>query len=349
VHGGFVSRLERLRARLEEPLLVTSPVNLYYLTGFESSNAVLLVEFERARLFTDFRYKTAAESVEGVEFVETARAILPDLPRHLPKRFGFDEYDLRFAYWKIFSDAGHELIPRGGLVEELRAVKDESELEAIRRACGISDRAYEALAQERFVGRTERELAWIMEKLLRELGGDKLAFEIGLGSGPRGALPHGHPTERVIEAGTLVVVDSGCYVDGYASDCTRTFATGEIDDDLRRIYDVCLDAQVTSLDAVRAGAHGAAVDKVSRDVISEAGYGEYYGHGLGHGIGLLVHEAPVLRPESNDTLRPGNCVTVEPGIYLPERAGVRIEDLVVVTDGAPEVLTHVTKELVAVG
>jgi Xaa-Pro aminopeptidase len=309
---------------------------------------VLLVEPERMRLFTDFRYRTAAEAVEEAEFVETARAILPELPRHLPGRFGFDEYDLRVAYWRLFVDAGHVLVPRGGLVEELRAVKDEAELDALRRACAISDRAYEALAHERFVGRTERELAWIMERHIRELGGERLSFEIGLGSGPRGALPHGRPTERVIEEGTLVVVDSGCYVDGYASDCTRTFATGEIDDELRRIYQVCLDAQETSLDAVRAGAQGSEVDKVSREIISEAGYGAYYGHGLGHGIGLLVHEAPVLRPESTDTLRAGNCVTVEPGIYLPDRAGVRIEDLAVVTAGAPEVLTRFTKELVTV-
>ncbi|HEY2938001.1 MAG TPA: Xaa-Pro peptidase family protein [Gaiellaceae bacterium] len=344
-----MSRLDRLRERLAEPLLVTNPVSVRYLTGFVSSNGTLLVEAERVRLYTDFRYATAARAVEGVEFVETARFVLGDVAGLLDGRFGIESDHLTVSQWEVLRAGGLELVPHRGLVEGLRAVKDEAELEAMRRASEISDRGYDALAAEPFIGRTEKDLAWTMERLLRENGGEGLSFEVAVGSGPNAALPHVEPGDRVVQAGELVVVDAGCVVDGYCSDCTRTFAIGAIDDELRRIYAVTLDAQSRSLDAVRAGAHGAAVDRVSRDVIGAAGYGEFYGHGLGHGVGLQVHEAPVLRPESTDTLEPGNCVTVEPGIYLPGRAGVRIEDLVVVTEDGCEVLTKYPKELVTVG
>jgi Xaa-Pro aminopeptidase len=212
----------------------------------------------------------------------------------------------------------------------------------------VSDRAIARLADGPFVGRTEAELAWDVERLLREEGASGLSFDVAVASGPNGALPHADPGKRRIEPNELVVVDWGCVVDGYCSDCTRTFATGELDDDAAEIYELVRDAQERALDAVRAGETGRDVDEVSRAPIRAAGYGEAYGHGLGHGVGLLVHEAPALRPESTDTLVAGNVVTVEPGIYLPGRAGVRIEDLVAVTDDGCEVLTHYTKQLVTV-
>ena len=203
-------------------------------------------------------------------------------------------------------------------------------------------------AEERFLGRSEKELAWTMERFLREEGADAAAFNVGLGTGPGGAVPHAHPSDRVVEKGHLVVIDAGAKIDGYNSDCTRTFAAGDIGDEARTIYDACLEAQRAALDAARAGKSGQEVDAVARNRIAAAGFGDEFGHGLGHGVGILVHEAPVLRPESADTLEPGNVVTVEPGIYLPGRNGVRIEDLVVVTDGDPEVPTSFTKELVTV-
>jgi Xaa-Pro aminopeptidase len=187
-----------------------------------------------------------------------------------------------------------------------------------------------------------------MEQLFHEQGADSLAFELIVGSGPTGALPHARATERIVEANTTVVIDAGCYVDGYVSDCTRTFATGELPDDLARAYEVCWRAQRSALAAVQSGAAGKDVDAVSREPIERAGWGEKYGHGLGHGVGLLVHEAPTLRPESEDVLEPGNVVTVEPGIYLEGEGGVRIEDLVVVTETGCEILTQFTKELVTV-
>jgi Xaa-Pro aminopeptidase len=338
-------RLDRLAALLEEPLLVTNPTNVRYLCGFESSNAALLVARDGVRLFTDFRYVDAAREVPDVELVETKRTVVSGLAGLLEGRIGFEAAHVTYGAWETLRAGGAELVPRTGLVEGLRAVKDESELAAIRRAAAITTRGLERLAAEPWIGRSERELAWELERLLREEGADALAFDIIVAAGPDGARPHAHAGDRRIERGDLVVVDWGAKVDGYCADCTRTFAAGEIDDELRRIYEVCLDAQLAALPEPRAGADGRAVDAVARERIAEAGYGDAFGHGLGHGVGMDVHEAPVLRAESEDVLAPGNVVTVEPGIYLPGHGGVRIEDLVVVTDGEPEVLTSFPKEL----
>jgi Xaa-Pro aminopeptidase len=343
-----VSRIDRLRERLERPLLVTSPVNVRYLTGLASSNAALLVEPERVRLFTDFRYLERAQAVEGVEAVRTARDILGDLPGLVSGPIAFEARHLTYASWDRLRADGLELEPAYGAVEALRAVKEPGEIEAIRRACAVSDAAFAALAEERFVGRSEREVAWRMDQLLREHGGEGSSFDTLVAAGSSGASPHSELTHTPIPEGTLVIVDAGCTIDGYASDCTRTFATGEVPDDLRRIYDVCLEAQLRALGEIRPGLTGREADATARSVIEEAGYGERFGHGLGHGLGLLVHEDPSLRPESEDVLEAGQVFSIEPGIYLPGRAGVRIEDLVVLRQAGPERLTTAPKELVVV-
>jgi Xaa-Pro aminopeptidase len=299
-------------------------------------------------LFTDFRYAEAARAVDGVEFVQTQRSILKTIAETLDGAVAFEETALPYASWKTLRDGGLDLVPRAGLVEKLRAVKDDDELAKIREAARITDDVYAAFAEEKFVGRTERDLAWKMEQLFHEHGAHSLAFELIVGAGPTGAKPHGRPTDRVVEANTTVVVDAGCYIDGYASDCTRTFATGELPDDLAEAYEVTLRAQLAGVDAIRAGTTGADADAAARRVIEEAGLGEKFGHGLGHGVGMAVHEAPTARPESTDVLEPGNVVTVEPGIYLEGHGGIRIEDLVVVTEGDPENLNSYTKELVTV-
>jgi Xaa-Pro aminopeptidase len=342
-------RIEKLRTSLDEPLLVTSPTNVRYLTGFVSSNASVLVEPERVRLFSDFRYAQAGRMVPDVEFVETPRETVQHLAEALSGRLGFESTHLTYRNYELLRDGGIELVPRVGLVEALRAVKDERELDLIRRAASITDEAYERLARERFVGRTERELAWRMNQLFHELGADEPAFETIVAAGANGARPHTDPGEQVIEAGTTVVIDAGAAFGGYCSDCTRTFATGELPGDLRRAYDVCLEAQLQGLSAARAGVDGKAADAAARDVIAEAGLGEKFGHGLGHGVGIDVHEAPRLAGTSHDTLVANNVVTIEPGIYLEGTGGIRIEDLVVVTDGEPEVLTSFPKELTVVG
>lgn len=342
------ARVERLRAKLEEPLLVSDPVNVRYLSGLDSSNAALVVEPERVRLFTDFRYAESARAVEGVEFLETKRDLFQGLADELTGRFGFEATSITYERHARLHAGGLDLVPTYGAVEELRALKDDGELEALRRASEITSKAFEQFADERFIGRTERELAWRMEQLQREIGGESASFSTIVASGPNSARPHTNPGDREIQRDEIVLIDTGCIVDGYCSDCTRTFATGSLSDDLHRAYEVCLDAQLEGLEAVRPGASGPGVDAAARDRIEAAGFGDAFGHGLGHGVGLLVHESPRLARESRDTLEERMVVTVEPGIYLAGQGGIRIEDLVVVRDGEPEVLTSFTKDLISV-
>ena len=343
-----MSRVDSLRASLEEPLLVTNGVNVRYLVGFSSSNAALFVEPDRVRLFTDFRYAETARAVEGVEFVETKRSLVGALAELLDGTVGFEADAVSYASWEVLRAGGLELVPRRGVVEALRAVKDESELEKIRRAGEITSEGYARLADERFVGRTERELAWRLEDLFRELGADAPAFESIVASGPNAAKPHARPTDRTMEAGETIVIDAGAMVEGYNADCTRTFATGPLPEELKAAYQATLEGQLAGLEAVRAGVTGIDADAAARDKIEAAGLGEHFGHGLGHGVGLEVHEAPRLSRESSDTLVAGNVATVEPGVYLAGLGGIRIEDLVVVTDGEPEILTSFTKDLITV-
>jgi Xaa-Pro aminopeptidase len=341
-------RIERLRERLDEPLLVSNPVNVRYLTGFDSSNPALVVEPDRLRLFSDFRYAELGRAIEGVEFVETRRDLFAHLAELLEGRLAFESTHLTYARYEVLRDGGLDLAPRQGLVEDLRAVKDEDELAAIGRAAAITDEAYERLAVEEFAGRSERELAWRMNEIMHELGADEPAFPAIVAGGANGARPHADPGERTIEPGDAVVIDSGAAVDGYCSDCTRTFAVGTLRPELKEAYDVCLEAQKQAVEAVHAGKSGVEVDAVARQVITEAGYGEKFGHGLGHGVGLDVHEAPRLAQTSSDTLSAGNVVTIEPGIYLEGIGGIRIEDLVVVTENGPNVLSTFAKEIVEV-
>jgi Xaa-Pro aminopeptidase len=343
-----MNRVDRLRASLEEPLLVTNGVNVRYLAGFSSSNAALFVEPERVRLFSDFRYAEAARAVDGVEFVETKRSLVGALAELLDGTVGFEADAVSYASWEVLRAGGLELVPRRGLVESLRAVKDEAELEKIRRAGEITSEAYARFAEERFVGRTERELAWRLDELFHELGAHAAAFETIVASGPNAARPHARPTDRTMEAGETVVIDAGAMVDGYNADCTRTFATGPLSDELETAYQTTLEGQLAGLEALRAGVTGIDADAAARTKIDDAGLGEEFGHGLGHGVGLEVHEAPRLSRESTDTLVAGNVVTVEPGVYLEGLGGIRIEDLVVVTDGEPEVLTSFEKDLITV-
>jgi Xaa-Pro aminopeptidase len=343
-----MSRVERLQASLEEPLLVSNLVNVRYLVGFESSNAALVVEPERVRLFSDFRYAELGRSVEGVEFVETKRSLFDALAELLEGRIGFEADHVTYARWETLGNGGLELVPRRGLVEELRSVKDEAELEAVRNAAALTSEAYARFAEERFVGRTERDLAWRLEELFHELGAEAPAFETIVAAGPNGARPHARPSNREVGAGETVVIDSGAKLDGYCADCTRTFATGSLPERLSEAYEVCLEAQLAGLQAVRAGATGVEADGAARDVIDDAGFGDAFGHGLGHGVGLDVHEAPRLSRESSDTLVLDQVVTVEPGIYLEGLGGIRIEDLVIVGENGAEITTGYTKDLVSV-
>ena len=346
------TRLEGLRAELRSlgaaTFLVTDPVNVRYLTGFQSSNAAVAVGRERVVLVTDGRYVEAARAVSGVEAVLAARDLFAFLGQQIgdlaEPPVAFESDNVTVAAYASLVESGIELVPAPRVVKELRAVKEEAELEALRRSARVLHDAFVRLAQEPLSGRTEAEVAWWMERAIRDEGAEALSFDVIVASGPNAALPHHQPGPRVIGQGETVIVDAGAKVDGYCSDCTRTFATGPLPDDLRGAYATCRAAQESSLAAVRAGAGGRDLDGIARGQIQAAGYEVL--HGLGHGVGLEIHELPVLSLSSEDTLAAGNAVTVEPGIYLPGRGGVRIEDLVLVTEAGAEVLTPFTKDLV---
>jgi Xaa-Pro aminopeptidase len=345
-----MTRLESLAQRLDAPLLITNLTNVFYLTGFDSSNAALLVRPKgEPTLYTDFRYVESANDVTGVEVQMAKRSLMADVGARLRGRVQFEADVLPYLEWERLASGNATLIPTHGIVDEVRAVKDEEEVAKIRRAARTADRALEALTAETWVGRTERELAWRLQELVHAHGADGLAFDSIVASGPRGAMPHAHPTDSLVEKRTLVTIDWGVRVDGYNSDCTRTFSTGgHLPDRLREAYDVCLDAQRRAVAGIKAGLTGVEADALAREPIAGAGLGEFFGHGLGHGVGLDVHEAPRLSAESQDTLEVGHCVTVEPGIYLPGVGGVRIEDLGIVREDGLDVLTSFPKELIEV-
>ena len=342
-------RLNALSTQLDAPLLVTDLTNVFYLTGFESSNAALLVQpGGGATLYTDFRYVEAAREVSDVEVELTKRTMMADLGERLKGRVQFEADVLPYVEWERLSAGRAKLVPTHGLLDGIRAVKEEEEIAKLRKAARIADRGFEALTAETFIGRSEKEIAWRLRELLHAHGADDLSFDTIVASGPNGALPHAHPSERIVDRGTLVTVDWGVRVDGYCSDCTRTVSTGGLPNELRRAFDVCLEAQKRACASVKAGMTGVDADAIARDPITDAGFGASFGHGLGHGVGLMVHEAPRLSTESTDTLQPGHVVTIEPGIYLPGVGGCRIEDLAVVREDGVELLTSFPKELIEV-
>jgi Xaa-Pro aminopeptidase len=352
-----VSRADRLVALLDERsldcLLVTNLVNVRYLTGFTGTNGACLVSRDERLFFTDFRYvERARGEVREFDRVEGGRDLLGDVAARLHGRAGFDDAHVSVrAHRRLGEKAGEgvELVPAGGLVERLREVKDEEELRAMRSAAEVARAAYEDIVECGLTGRTEREVAVRMVRLMEDLGAQGPSFPPIVAAGAGGALPHAEPRDAEIPAGTLVVVDAGALVDGYCSDCTRTFATGPLPDEAVGIYELVRRAQQDALDAALAGADKREVDGVARRIIEEAGHGERFGHGLGHGVGLEIHEDPRLTRVAEGVLREGNTVTIEPGVYLPGGFGVRIEDLVAITADGPEVLAEFPKELVTVG
>lgn len=357
----MTQRADRLEARVREreldALLVTELVNVRWLTGFTGSNASAIVGPDVRQFLTDFRYLTqSAEQVADAFAREIAPAdLLAAMARLVPEgagRVGFDDATLpvrSFDRLREALGARVELVAAGGLVEELRAIKDPGEIEKVRAAALLADAALSSVLARGLVGRTEREVALDLEFEQRRLGAEAVSFPPIVAAGAHGALPHAVPRDVAIPAGTLVVIDWGCRLDGYCSDCTRTFATGELDPRDREVYDLVLEAQVAALAAVRPGPTGREVDAVARKIIAAAGHDEHFGHGLGHGVGLEVHEGPRLSATSDAALAAGQVVTVEPGVYIPGTVGVRIEDLVVVREGGGEVLSTLTKDLQVVG
>lgn len=336
-------------------LLVTGAVNLRWLTGFTGSSGLALVGADGLREFvTDFRYlsQSADQLDAGWE-----RRIVPDLAASVPAllgaatRLGFDDAAVTVKeHARLAELLGEqaELVPCGGLVEGLRAVKDAAERERLQAAATLADTALTEVLGRGLVGRTERDVGLDLEFTMRRLGAEAVSFSPIIAAGAHGALPHAEPRDVPIPAGTLVVIDWGAQLDGYASDCTRTYATGELDPRDAEIYGIVLAAQEAALAAVRPGPTGREIDAVARAIIDAAGHAEHFGHGLGHGVGMEVHEGPRLSKLGTVPLVPGHVVTVEPGIYVPGAVGVRIEDLVIVTEDGHDVLNGLSKELTVV-
>ena len=346
---------ERLSERELDALLVTDLVNLRWVTGFTGSNGVAVVGADGLRRFgTDFRYLAqSAAQLDPVWEREIAQDLLERTAHGLtgPLRLGFDDAHMsvkEHARLAGLVAEGVELVGAGGLVEGLRAIKEPVELEAIRAATKLADEGLTEVLGRGLVGRTEREVGLDLEFTMRRLGAEAVSFPPIVAAGEHGALPHAVPRDVPIPAGTLVVIDWGAQLDGYASDCTRTYATGELDPRDREVYEIVLEAQERALAAIEPGPTGQEVDAIARGIIEAAGHGEHFGHGLGHGVGLEVHEGPRLSRQGTAPLEAGNVVTVEPGIYVPGAVGVRIEDLVVVTQDGHEVLTSLPKALTTV-
>jgi Xaa-Pro aminopeptidase len=354
-----VSRADRVSARAAaeglDALLVTARADVRYLTGFTGSSGFAVVGPAVRRFVTDFRYVERARSeVPDFDREQGPPQILDALAGGWPEgayRLGFDDADVSVRTHRRLRETlpeRVELVAAAGLVEAERAVKEPGELDRIRAAAALADAVYGFVQAQGLVGRTEREVAFLLEHEMRRLGASDPSFPSIVASAEHGALPHAEPRDVPIERETLVTLDIGARLDGYCSDCTRTWATGALPDDLADVYALVLRAQLAALEAVRPGRTGREVDAVARDLIADAGHGDHFGHGLGHGVGLEVHEPPRLARSSDARLEAGNVVTVEPGVYLPGRGGVRIEDLVVVTADGREVISGTTKELVTV-
>jgi Xaa-Pro aminopeptidase len=346
---GRGDRLEELLAEKElDRFLVTDLTNVRYLTGFTGTNGACVCGKGLRLFLTDFRYtERAAAEVNGWETETLAGDWLKGIAERLQGKVGFEDDQMSVRLLEKLSEKladGVELVAAGGRVEELRRVKDDEELAAIAEASKLTDDVWTWALEQGLAGRSERDVARAAEARIRELGGDP-SFPAIVAAGPSGALPHAEPGERQIGRGELVVFDMGAMLDGYCSDGTRTFATGDPGEDGRTVYEVVRQAQRSALEAIRAGVKGEDVDSAARKVIDDAGYGERFGHALGHGVGLEVHEGPRLSQRSDDVLAPGEVVTVEPGVYLPGKLGVRIEDLVVVTEDGLDNLSALPKEL----
>ncbi len=351
-------RLKRLREELAQKeidaVFISQPESGLYLSGFDGSSSFLIITPDEAILATDFRYLEQAKlEVQGYKFLKISGDIenwLPGILAELSlKRLGFESRHLSYQLYKHLTVITNQLkpkprlIPLDRLVESLRAIKEPEEIELISKAAKISDAALEYIQNMIHTDISERELAWQLEKFLREQGSEVLPFKVIVASGPNSAMPHHKPSSRPIKPGEPVIVDIGAKISGYSSDITRTICPGETDSKFNQIYDTVLGAQLAAIALITEGMTGREADGIARTVIEEAGYASGFGHSLGHGIGLAAHEEPHLGPNSKERLQNGMVFTIEPGIYLKGWGGVRIEDMVLLQDGKLQVISKAQK------
>ena len=350
------NRLQRLRQRLGEKeidgIFVSQPENRCYLSGFDGSAGYLLITPQNKILATDFRYiEQAQRQAPDYKIFPISSGILDWLPKLVAdlglKRLGFEAGHITFAMHQQLTDTLKQsqlkLIPVDGLIESLRVIKEPEEIELIIKAVEITDSAFEYIEDMVHIGMSEKEVAWEIEKFLRENGSEPIPFDIIVASGPNSALPHAKPSSGAIHSGEPIIIDIGARVGGYSSDLSRTICLDTADDTFNKVYDTVLRAQLTAIAAIKKGMTGGEIDDLARIVIKQTGYGEAFGHSLGHGIGLAPHEQPRLGPNSSEPLAAGMVFTIEPGIYLTGWGGVRIEDVVVMEEGKIRVISKARK------
>jgi Xaa-Pro aminopeptidase len=355
-----IKRLRKLRTSIAEKgldaLLLSQPENLRYLSGFTGSSGWLLISGQNAILATDFRYVEQAKGdspdFEIIQTKQDLRDWLPGLVSDLGwHKLGFEANFISYEGYHKLSEAiktkqvNLELVPTTGIVEQLRSIKEPGELGFIIKAVELVDAVFEQTKSIIRPGITEKEAAWEIEKILRQEGSEGIPFEIIVASGSNSALPHARPAEKIICSGEPVLIDMGAKINGYCSDFSRTLFLGETDKSLQEVYNIVLKAQATAVERIESGMDASKADRLARSIVEQAGYGDAFGHGLGHGVGLTIHEFPTIGPRSSDSLADGMVFTIEPGIYLAGKGGVRIEDMVVLKNGKAKVLTKAKKDL----
>lgn len=351
-----MEKITKLRKLLEEnkldAILITNPINRRYISGFTGTAGVAIVSQEATRFITDFRYvEQATEQAKHFTIVEHKSSIESEINKQLNElniqHLGFEKDDVTYAGFQRYEKSFEvNLVPVGGLIENIRLIKTPTELRIIKKAGEIADAAYEHIQGYIKPGVKEIEIANELEFFMRKQGATSSSFDMIVASGYRSALPHGVASEKEIQSGELVTMDYGALYNGYCSDITRTVAVGEVSDQLKTIYDTVLEAQLRGVKGTKPGMTGKEADALTRDYITEKGFGEYFGHSTGHGLGLEVHEEPRLSHLSESVLEPGMVVTVEPGIYIPNVGGCRIEDDIVITETGNERLTNASKKLI---
>jgi Xaa-Pro aminopeptidase len=352
-----MNHLDRIAGALDryglDAMMLTGEANCFYATYFHGEG-VTLVTKSGSFYFTDSRYIEAAENqIKGafIGMTERGKPFTAWINEMLEKtgavKVGFEDDYMSVASFHAYEEALHcELIPAGQLMHELRAVKDEEEIRRLTGAQRISERALEDLLKEIRPGQTEKEIAARLQYLMLRYGAERMSFDPIIASGPNGSMPHAVPGERKVQNGDFITMDFGCVYQGYCSDMTRTIALGEVSEEQRKIYEIVLEAQLAGIAAARAGATGAEVDGAARKVIADAGYGQYFGHGFGHSVGVEIHEAPNANPNNDKPLPAGAVISAEPGIYIPGRFGVRIEDVIVVGEDGCTDLALADKSLI---
>ena len=352
-------RINKIREIIKDSdfdsLLIDSDVNRFYITGFTGSSGRVLFTPENQYFITDFRYtEQAGEQTDEFEIIELNKDIIENINDILKEdgtaKLGFEAKSVNYYQYGKYKEKLNkiELVPTEDLIKDLRMIKDASEIELIKKAIDITDKAYDHILEYIEPGMTEKDVALELEYFQKKLGGSKNAFDFIVASGKRSSMPHGVASDKVIKENELITLDFGTFYKGYCSDMTRTFVLGKANEKQKEIYNTVLKAQRAVIDEIKAGMSGVEADKIARDIIEEAGYGDNFGHGLGHGIGVEVHEGPTASYKSEDTIKENCIVTDEPGIYIKGWGGVRIEDDLLITKDGCEVLNSSPKELIEV-